>query len=459
MSGKFGMILPSLTQNGGTVITAGSEASASLGAANLLDPRRGIKWRSDSRLIDDSYLLSTHVGAQDLQAVALIGDFTRGSGMARIVMIDNGSGAPLLPPYDEIPPASIVSESGFIPSASIGLIDNGISTPGTSLAVANSVGGHLFLSFGGAPTDPPTVGAGKQVFAIRAAMGALSTGRRSITVSLYQGATLLQNLGQKWVSDEETSVILYFPWDAAELDDSSGNDVRIYIDCTDDVEGTLLVDEVSWLKEDDYHINLAGSSAVDSGWFNVPPGPPAWYPAVPSSVPRGGFFYLFDTLVDSSNVYLFIRDDGTPFASANPFARSLIGAAPQYIEAGYLAYGPWWTHTVPQASGTYIRLRPRDTVIITDTGGIGGVKRGVDIGLSVSLPFLTPSEAATLQDAYIAMGNITPFYASLVVGDTEDIYAEGLFVFDGEISFSRQPHAAAPYNYTHSAEFALRRFV
>jgi hypothetical protein len=455
---KFGIIAPDVLGFPGVVWSADSEASASLAAQNLATNRLWQKWRS-SQTGPQHLLDATFTKAPDfkLNRVALLGtNLVRGNGEVCCFLGADDAISGL--PFQERVADAVVDSNNI--TGSFGDVDEGVTAPNLAdfIVPTTTAAAHVTFGFQNPSSDLKS-GARYQSFALIVGADGDTTGanlhkRVSVTATMYESGSPVLALGTKTVHGTAAHS-LFFSFDASLLAAISGANLQLRIDFNSSAAYSVkpklyavsaLVMRASIFTDSDY--------VADSGFSLVSAEPTSGTGADYRSplVQPTRWSYQFGSMLTASHVKFLIREDHVPLdvgVEMNTFALPI---PPTYVEVGKGVAGPWWSPTINRATGQYVTLDPRDTVVETVGGGVFGTARPAGDTFRVFLEWLTAADAAFLRSFYRDRKTISPFYADLEPESATEIDVGGWVRFVGPISFTRRRGDV----YTHSAELTLR---
>jgi hypothetical protein len=455
------ILIPEILGSQAAVVTANSEASASLADDNLLTPEPWQVWRSSDADPKNTYIYAGIAGSPSLKinGMALVASNLLAGNGEVLGVLSNGNLS--LPPWQELVPSAIASISGM--TGVVGNVDEGSGASDGLFIDEDTAGGGGSVVFDfPTPTAPPRAGAKRQCFVLRVKSsnstdGGLAASLRSaVTVSLVEGSTILAVLGKKAVFGPNLH-ILFFSWDAALLGTADGSAVRLRIDC-DSIAGygnTTRVDAVSWRCESD-QLTGDGDYVTDTGWTTILPEPESGLGVDYSTQmgnPYSRWSHKFATIQDAVAMFWFLREDHVEFETPTRLNRFLQRTPPGYVQAGRVCAGLWWEPTFNRAIGQFATTDDPSSKVDDGGGGEWGSREETRDTFKVTLNELNQQEMAWLRKRLLQdMGTLAPFYIELEPDATFELGFGGWVTV---LSVSN-PVSARNGDYPYSMEFVVR---
>lgn len=434
--------LPDLLALPNAVITADSEASASMAADNLTTEQPSEFWRSQgynptnqTRLY--GYISGQQGGKSDMSVggIGLINhNLTPYSGMIRFLLFSTAQG-PTTSMFEVVLPNAVTASTNL--SGVVGDVDDGFAPDGVFIGPSNPALDWMATFSFAAPTSSPEVGAYKQSFWVYASsqVGTQTPAQgMTMIVKLYSGTTFVRSLGKKMIYST-TADWTHYDWDMQEVIDAGGNangsGVRIRIECA---HGNTAVSELIKISSVAWHCDrglITGASGyeADSGWLQVgqfiphPNGSSGLGTGalrIPNEILSGECIaYSFDQVYSAIEaIYVLFREDHSP--SVYDYDVSVLTASsPGFIKAGKLlacpeVFVPGINLAYGQVDG-YLDLSVKLT---TDGGQTFGSRRRTKRTATLSMSQLTQAEQAWVKDRWVRRrGAMMPVLVQILPGD------------------------------------------
>ena len=392
----------------GATATAGSEASASMGAANLLTEAPSEFWRSESNAPSKTYFYFTSPGsAYGVDAMAFIShNLTRGDQYR----IHTTSTSPVAG-YTAYNPTGTVAGTTTNTTSTFADVDNGETTsPGTWATPTNSnLVWTLGLSFA-TPSVTPVTGADKQAFWVFVRGGITGYNNNYIDCALYESGVLVAALGRRYITSS-VGQWLCFPWNASSLGTASGANVEVVLSMSKiSVAYYVEVGSVIWAEDHTSRSN-------DTGWQTYTPYEGAGITYRPESAGSGGaILYRFSPQLSSTTIIVQIRSSRSPLDYVQ--AQEKLPTFHGYVQIGCVVMGQTWSPGADRDFGPLVATKDYSSKARTYGGQRFGSRRFVQRILSIPLNWLTPAEAHTLFDRILwRHGILKPILVSILPGD------------------------------------------
>lgn len=406
------------------VAIAGSEASSSMAATNLLSEAPSKFWRSTSSAPSHTYFYGYVKNFTfPVSALALVGHNLSRGDQYRIFI--NNSSSPISPiaGYTQYLPTSTVAGVTTNTASGFADVDNGETTPGATFATPTTPASVWSLCVGfNTPSTAPEIGTDLQAFWVYVkCQSDLPAVGPSVTVSLYESGVLKQTIGTK-ILRSTTGQWMCFPWNASLLATASGANVECRVSCTP-VSGAqyVSVGSIVWACDD-------ASRTADSGWLTYTPfvgtGDVTYKPEVEG---RGNvLLHQFSTTYNPRFVHVMLRQSSAP----SDIDRSLEipPTVPGYVQIGVLVVGELWQPAINMSYGKLAGVVDSSPRRRTYGGGMFGSRRPTRRAVSLALGHATTVEAHTVLDRVLwRHGLMKPFVVSTTPDDATQSKATTLF--------------------------------
>lgn len=405
------LIPENLNAMSGAAVVAGTDASASMAAANMLTESPSEFWRSLTNAPQYTYAYFTPPGAAyDIEALAVFGHNLTRHDQYRIFT----GASTFLAGYTGYNPTSTIAGSTTNTAATFASVDNGETTPSATWAAPTNTNLVWTLGVGfNTPSTAPLTGADRQAFWVYAKAGSTAAENNYIDCYLYEAGVEKVNLGRRYIQSG-TGQWLFFTWNASSLSTASGADVECKISMSKiNVSTYVQVGSIVWAEDHTARTN-------DSGWLTFDPWDGDGITFKPQvEGPAAAILYQFPSSVNVSSVHVQFRSCRSPLdydseAEKLPTQRG-------YVQIGTVVLGETWSPAIDRDFGAFIGTKDYSSKARTYGGQLFGSRRFVQRILSLPLSFLTPAEAHTLQDRIVNRhGILKPIVVSILPGDATE---------------------------------------
>lgn len=395
----------------GVTATAGSEASASMGAANLLAEAPSEFWRSTSNMPSKTYFTFASPGAAyDIDVMAFIQHNLTRDDQYRVHTTTTSP----LAGYTAYNPTGTVAGTTTNTSSTFADVDNGETTsPGTWATPTNAnLVWTLGLSFA-TPAVAPVAGADLQAFWVCVRGGITGYNNNYVDCDLYESGVLVAALGRRYITSS-TAQWLCFPWNAADLGTASGANVEVRLSMSKiSVAFYVEVGSVIWAEDHTARTN-------DTGWQTFTPYEGAGITYRPEATdPRAALLYRFSPALSASTVVVQIRSSRSPLDYV--LGEERLPEFQGYVQVGGVVMGETWSPSSDRDFGPLVATKDYSSKARTYGGQRFGSRRFVQRILSLPLNWLTPAEAHTLFDRLLwRQGILKPILVSILPGDATE---------------------------------------
>ena len=403
----------------GSTASAGSEASDSMAAANLLTEEPSEFWRSTSNLQGKSWFKvgNTNLGLLIADSFALIShNLVRGdqyriasSGMADTVTQEQGY--TFYNPNGTV--AALCSDIADTVNSHL-LVDNGETIQPATWLTGTSDSWSVGLDFA-TPGATLKLGADRQAICVYAKTAVVTEGKVSISVRIYEGTTPLTTTITRPLSSL-TGQWLCFPFDATVLSDPSGTGIRAKVEAQNILAPSADVSIGSVKLDTEFTTNTYG---YDSGWLTVSPFVGSGLLFLPQVFVNSNILHTLDSAVEAVYFYVYFRASNSPTDFNRRY--EILPTPDAFVQVGSFIVGESWSPIHDIQNGPFIGSHDASSKGRTYGGQLFGSRRYVQRILHMPLPILTPAEAHTLFDRVIwRHGILKKFFVALMPGDATE---------------------------------------
>lgn len=405
------LIPENLNAMSGAAATAGTAASSSMSASNMLTESPSEFWRSLTNAPGYTYAyFSAPGGAYTIEAAAIVGHNLYRGDQYRLFT----DSATFLSGYTGYNPTSTIAGITTNTTATYADVDNGETTPGATFAAPTNSNLVWTLGVGfDTPAIAPITGADRQAFWVYVKAGSSATAYCWIECWLYESGVAKVNLGKRYIKSS-TGQWLFFTWNASSLGTASGANVECYLSMTKlNVSTYVQVGSVVWAEDHTSRTN-------DSGWLTFDPFVGSGITFQPEVEGQGNaILYQFPAAIIPGTVHIQLRSCRAPLDYNGNTER--LPAQPGYVQIGCAILGETWTPACDRNFGQLVSTKDYSSKSRTYGGQRFGSRRFVQRILSLPLDFLTPAEAHTLFDRLLwRHGILKPILVSILPGDATE---------------------------------------
>jgi len=402
----------------GASVTAGSEASASYAANNMLTERPSKRWRSTSQAPSHAYAyFSLPGGAFSVNAVALVRHNLYRGDQYRFFT----DASTFLAGYTGYNPTGTVAGTTTNTTSTYADVANGETTPGATFAgpTNSNLAWSLGLSFA-TPSVAPVTGADKQAFWVYLKATPTSTSYCTVNCWLYENGVPVADLGTRRIASS-TGQWLCFPWDASSLGTASGANVECYLYMTKiSVANYVQVGSVVWACD-------ALARTNDSGWQTYSPFSGSGITYKPVVEGKGNvLLYQIGSTINPATVHVQLRLSQSPldYSALNERLPTPDG----YAAIGTVVMGEVWQPAINISHGKLAGVVDPSPRRRTYGGGLFGSRRPTRRVVAVNVGHQTKTEAHTILDRVLwRHGLMKPFVVSTLPDDATQSKATTLF--------------------------------